>query len=85
MGIEEDRKEYLAFKVDLWASKHKGVHTEQQMAEKLAALLSKGNVMASRALADAKLHAAPDSRMANSIWESGRIFELLRVNSSVED
>lgn len=71
--------EYNQFRVDLLNSKFKGTHTERQMVERLIELYERKNIYALRALEAAKLELAPDSRMANSIWENGAIYQLSDV------
>jgi hypothetical protein len=81
MSNDDEAREYQQFRVDLLRSKFKGSHTESQMVERLIQLCQKGNKYALRGLADAKLAYAPDSRMANSIWESGAIYKMADVSS----
>lgn len=73
---DPDLQEYQNFYVDLLNSKFKGTHTEAQMVERLVELCKKKNTYALRAVRNAKLIYAPDSRMSNSIWTTGAIYQL---------
>lgn len=81
MTEDDEAKEYQQFRVDLLNSKFKDSHSEQQMIERLMELCRTKNRFALRGLAEAKLAYAPDSRMANSIWESGAIYSMINVAS----
>lgn len=79
MTDDIERSEYNQFRVDLLSSKFKGVHTERQMIERLLDLYARKNRYAVKALVDAKVVMGPDSRMSNSIWESGQIYNVIPI------
>lgn len=79
MSEDPDRIEYNQFRVDLLNSKFKGSHTEAQMIERLMDLYARRNKYAVKALVDARLVLGPDSRMSNSIWESGQIYNVIPI------
>lgn len=81
MSEDDEAMEYQQFRVDLLNSKFKGTHSEQQMIERLIQLCQKRNRYALRGLENAKLTYAPDSRMVNSIWQSGAIYAMTNVAS----
>jgi hypothetical protein len=81
MEISKYEKEYRQFQVDLLNSKFKGTHTEREMVERLIKLCDAKNPFALRGLEATKLVCAPDSRMKNSIWDSGAIYHMAAVET----
>jgi hypothetical protein len=81
MSEDNEAKQYNQFRVDLLNSKFNGVHSEQQMIERLFELCRTKNRYALRGLEDAKLSCSPDSRMTNSIWITGAIYSMMNVAS----
>lgn len=81
MEMSELEIEYRQFQVDLLNSKFKGTHSEREMVERLIKLCEANNPFALRGLQSAKLVYAPDSRMKNSIWETGAIYQMAAVET----
>ena len=81
MSEDTEAREYLQFQADLLTSKFKGTHTEMEMTDRLIELYQKGNRYAKRGLEAAKLTYVPDSRMANSVWGNGAIYNMIDAGS----
>jgi hypothetical protein len=79
MSDDPEFHEYQQFRVDLLNSKFKGTYTEEQMIERLICICTKKNKYALRAIEEAKLNCAPDSRMLNSIWTKGAIYSMANI------